>query len=396
LGITAVPTIRLENLSESQLRAYVIADNKIAECAGWDEEILAIEFETLLALDLEFDVTVTGFETAEIDLLVEHCDEDEDDLSELFPESHQYTPISKIGDLWLLGSHRLYCGDATKAQSYISLLGETKAQLIFSDPPYNVPIQGHVSGLGKAQHQEFQMASGEMTREEFTNFLRSVFDHLTNFSTPGSIHFHCMDWRHQQEILTAGHQYSELKNLCVWVKNNAGMGSFYRSKHELIFVFKNGSAPHINNVELGKHGRYRTNVWEYAGANSFHDDRMDELEMHPTVKPVAMVKDAILDCSQHGDAILDPFGGSGTTLIAAEQAGRIAYLMELDPLYMDVILKRYLKQTGVEPILEKTGQTFTDLISDKEQSINNNLSKAQSSSQENLPEELNIKEVSDD
>tara|TARA_R110000824_G_scaffold399102_1_gene603966 strand:- start:2940 stop:4370 length:1431 start_codon:yes stop_codon:yes gene_type:complete len=364
LGFTTGPTIQLKNLTEEQLRAYVIADNKLAENAGWDMDILAIEFQDLLKFNLDFDITITGFETAEIDLMIEPVNDEEftDDIPVPDVDNH---PITELGDIWILGGHRILCADATKQQSYERLLGNDKAQLIFTDPPYNVAINGHVSGLGKVQHQEFAMASGEMTQADFTEFLRNIFQNLIQFSTPGSIHFVCMDWRHLKEVLSAGESYSEFKNLCVWVKNNGGMGSLYRSKHELVLVFKNGTAPHTNNVELGKYGRYRTNVWEYAGANSFHEDRMDELTMHPTVKPIAMVKDAILDCSNHGDIVLDPFGGSGTTLLAAEQAGRRAYLMELEPTYVDVTLKRFLKTTDVEPVLERTGQTYTEVVLQK-------------------------------
>lgn len=371
LGMPTLPTIRLEGLSEAQIRSYVIADNKLAENAGWDEDLLALEFEYLSELDVEIDLTVTGFETAEIDLLIEACNEDEDVIDELLPESVDTQPVTKLGDIWLLGKHRIYCGDATKSLSYEKLLVDQKAQLIFTDPPFNVPIKGHVSGLGKNQHQEFLMASGEMSKAEFTEFLSSVFNPLIQFSNPGSIHFICIDWRHLQEIHEAGEVYSELKNLCVWVKSNGGMGSLYRSKHELIMVFKNGSAPHINNVELGKHGRYRTNVWEFTGANSFHDSREEELGFHPTVKPVAMVKEAILDCSNLNDLILDPFGGSGTTLIAAEQSGRIARLMELDPHYVDIIIKRYEKLFRVEAVLEKTGENYSEVAEERLSSTNN-------------------------
>mgnify|MGYP003624599224 CR=1 FL=1 len=360
LGIIKGPTICLTALSAAEKRAYVIADNRLAENAGWDQDILAIEFQNLIKLDLEFDLTITGFETAEIDLLIEPINDEEstDDIPVPDVDNH---PITQLGDIWVLGEHRILCADATKQISYERLLGDQKAKLIFTDPPYNVPINGHVSGLGKAQHQEFQMASGEMTEADFTGFLSTIFQNLIQYSSPGSIHYVCMDWRHLKEVLSAGESYAELKNLCVWVKNNGGMGSLYRSKHELVLVFKNGTAPHTNTVELGKHGRYRTNVWEYAGANSFHEERMEELSMHPTVKPIAMVKDAIMDCSNHGDIILDPFGGSGTTLLAAEQAGRRAYLIELEPAYVDVTLKRFLKTTDVEPVLESTGQTFTEV-----------------------------------
>jgi DNA modification methylase len=256
----------------------------------------------------------------------------------------------------------LICGDSLNPETYERLLDGETAQLVFTDPPYNVPIDGHVSGLGKVQHREFAMASGEMSVAEFTGFLKVVFQNLAAASSSGSIHFVAMDWRHMAEVLAAGQgTYSELKNLCVWAKTNGGMGSLYRSQHELIFVFKAGTAAHVNNVELGKHGRYRTNVWTYAGANTFSATRDDDLAMHPTVKPVAMVADAILDCSKRKGIVLDAFAGSGTTLVAAHRTGRRGYGIELDPLYCDVILRRLAKLTGLEAHHVATGRTFAEL-----------------------------------
>jgi DNA modification methylase len=314
LGIEKVPTIRLEDLTEAEIRAYVIADNKLAENAGWDRELLAIEFQGLLELDLDFDVTITGFETPEIDILIGELEaaEEEDDPADEAPELGDGVSVTKPGDLWLIGKHRLICGDATDPEAYARLMDGAEAQIIFTDSPYNVPIEGHVSGLGKVTHREFAMASGEMSEAEFTEFLATVFRNQARHSADGAIHFICMDWRHLGEVLAAGKSaYSELKNLCVWAKTNGGMGSLYRSQHELVFVFKAGNGPHINNVELGKHGRYRTNIWSYPGINSFGKDRDAELALHPTVKPVKLVADAILDCSKRGGIVLDPFAGSG-------------------------------------------------------------------------------------
>ena len=363
LGISHVPTIRLKNMSEAHLRAYVIADNRLAENAGWDKEVLAVEFQALIDMDLDFDIELTGFEMGEIDMLIEGIedatDEDEDDS---LPPIESGPSVSRVGDLWALGDHRLLCGDATQAESYRDLLAGEKAQMVFTDPPYNVPIDGHVCGLGSVKHEEFIMASGEMSEAEFTNFLKVVSGHMTSVSSEGAIHFICMDWRHLFELLTAGRDtYTELKNLCVWNKSNGGMGSLYRSKHELVAVFKVGTGKHINNVALGSHGRYRTNVWDYAGGSSFSADRADDLAMHPTVKPVAMVEDAIRDCSKRGGVILDPFVGAGTTFLAAERAGRRGFGMELYPKYVDVTLKRYQKVTGEEPLHLETGRTFNEL-----------------------------------
>jgi DNA modification methylase len=342
LGMTDVPVIRVDHLTPAQIRAYVIADNKLAENAGWDRGLLALELQEL-SVDLNFDVTITGFETAEIDLLIHDLDQQRPDEADDVPEVDRSAPaISRLGDLWRIGNHRLLCGDALNKNDYAKLLGAEKAQMVFTDPPYNVAIAGNMSGLGKRKHREFAMASGEMSSEEFTAFLQTALSRFREFSIDGSIHYVCMDWRHLRELSNAGlTAYSELKNVCVWSKTNAGMGSLYRSQHELIFVFKNGSAAHINNVELGRFGRNRTNVWTYAGQTSFGQDRNTELAMHPTVKPVSLVADAILDCSERGGAILDGFAGSGSTLIAAERAGRRGLGIEIDPHYVDTIIRRF-------------------------------------------------------
>lgn len=363
LGIGEVPTIRLDHMTEAQKRAYVIADNRLAENAGWDRELLALELQYLSDLDLDFDATITGFETPEIDVLIQGIDLDgTSDRADEVPEiDDSVPPVSRAGDIWELGDHRLLCGDATKAESFDSLLEWEKAQMVFVDPPYNVRIDGNVCGLGAIKHREFKMASGEMSESEFKEFLKTTLGHLATFSIDGSIHFVCMDWRHSFELTSVGRGvYSELKNLCVWNKTNGGMGSLYRSKHELVFVFKNGTDPHINNIELGRHGRYRTNVWDYAGVNTMRAGRMDDLAMHPTVKPTALVADAILDCSKRHGIVLDCFGGSGTTLLAAEKTGRRGYLMELDPAYVDVTIQRYQKFTGKVATHAVTGVTFAD------------------------------------
>jgi DNA modification methylase len=348
LKMADVPTVRVDHLTQAQLRAYVIADNKIAENAGWDRNLLAVELQELSA-ELDFNITVTGFEIGEIDILVGELNAgaDEDDV---VPEVDRSIPaVSRPGDLWQIGDHYVLCADALDAKSYGLLLGAKKAQMVFIDPPYNVPIVGNVSGLGKAKHREFAMASGEMSVREFTGFLAAVFANLARHTGKGSIHFVCMDWRHMREVLDAGeNQYTELKNLCVWSKTNAGMGSLYRSQHELVFVFKHGNARHINNVELGRFGRNRTNVWAYAGANTFGKERDRELAMHPTVKPLALVADAILDCSNRGGIVLDVFAGSGTTLIAAEKTGRRGRGIEVDPHFVDTIIRRFRETYDLE------------------------------------------------
>jgi DNA modification methylase len=347
LGLKEAPVIRLSHLSEAERRAYVIADNRLAEQAGWDKEILAIELEGLIALD--FDVQLVGFETAEIDLLIDEVqasDPNGADPDDVVPPAPS-NPVTLPGDVYALGRHRLICGDALKRETYHRLMGEDRADLIFTDPPYNVPIDGFAGGKGKAVRREFAMASGEMSKEAFEAFLETSLGAAASVTKNGAIAFVCMDWRHMGELLKAGLEvFDELKNLCVWTKTNGGMGSLYRSQHELVFVFKLGGASHCNNVDLGRFGRNRTNVWAYGGANAFSKDRNEELAMHPTVKPVALIEDAIKDVTRRGQLVLDPFGGSGSTLIAAERCGRTARLIEIDPVYCDVIVQRFETCTG--------------------------------------------------
>ena len=344
LGMETVPCLRIDHMSPAEKRAYVLADNKLALNAGWDEELLALELKELMEADMEFDISVTGFSITEIDGLVDGLAPEEagNPADDRLPDPDRVPSRCRLGDVWRLGPHRLVCGDALDPYVVEALMDGEKAQMVLTDPPYNVAIEGNVSGLGHTRHRDFAMASGEMTREEFTNFLSTAFANLAAHSMDGSIHFICMDWRHMGEMLQAGGaNYSELKNLIVWAKDNGGMGAFYRSRHELIFAFKNGSAAHINSFELGQHGRYRTNVWEYRGVNTLKAGRADELALHPTVKPVAMIADAIKDVSKRGGIVLDLFGGSGSTLIAAHRTGRRARVCELDPVYCDRILRRW-------------------------------------------------------
>jgi DNA modification methylase len=361
LGLAVVPTIRLDHLSAEQKRAYILADNKLALNAGWDPEILEIEFAELSAVDLAFELEITGFSTAEIDGYAEGAKNAPAADDDIVPEV-QSSAVSRPGDLWLLGSHKLLCGDSRDPASFATVMGSDRAQLVFSDAPYNVKIDGHVGGAGAVKHREFAMASGEMTRAEFIAFLQVVFRNLAAVSVDGSLHFQCMDWRHSWEMLAAGEAvYSELKNICVWVKDNGGMGSLYRSQHEMVFVWKVGDGAHVNTIELGKHGRYRTNVWEYAGVNTLKRDRMTELAMHPTVKPCALVQDAIKDASKKGDIVLDPFSGSGTTLIAAEKTRRKGRAIEFDPIYVDVAVRRWQGLTGKKAVLLSSGTTFEEI-----------------------------------
>jgi DNA modification methylase len=367
LGMEQVPTICLEDLTEGQIRAYVIADNKLAENAGWDTSILTIELQHLLNVDAEFDIAVTGFEVPEIDLLLSAGDA-KPDADDTFEVEENSSALTQPGDLWKLGKHRILCGSAIEEVSYSALMETKRAAVVFIDGPYNVPIRGNVSGNGAIEHREFAMASGEMSESEFTSFLSSNFKLLTQFSTAGSVHFVCMDWRHMGEVLTAGKQeYDSLLNVCVWAKNVGGMGSLYRSRHEMVFVFQNGKGKHRNNVQLGKFGRNRTNVWEYPSINSSSKsgDEGNLLALHPTVKPVQMVADALLDCSARGELVLDAFLGSGSTLIAAERTGRICYGIELDPLYVDTAIRRWQRHTGDHAIHAVSGKRFDDIAKER-------------------------------
>jgi DNA modification methylase len=368
LGMDQVPTIRLNGLTVDQVRAYVIADNRIAEKAGWDKSILAIELQHLLTIDSNLDVTITGFEIPEIDLLLSQAvaEPDPDDIFEIDQTNRA---VTKAGDLWVLGKHRVLCGNALDENCYRALMVSRRANVVFVDPPYNLPIDGNVSGHGSIHHPEFAMASGEMNAAEFVAFLSTTLRLLARHSANGSIHFACMGWRHAGQLLAAGNQiYESLLNLCVWAKSNAGIGSFYRSRHELIFVFKNGKGPHRNNVQLGRYGRNRTNVWEYpsVSAISRQGDEGNLLALHPTVKPVALIADALLDCSARGDIVLDSFLGSGSTLIAAERVGRVCFGMEIEPLYVDVAIRRWQRHTGDHAIHALTGKRFDDLAATSE------------------------------
>ncbi len=360
LGFSRVPVIRIDHLSKAQRRAYIIADNKLAEKAGWDRNILAIELQGLI--DVGFDAELTGFDVPEIEMILDAPRPAADNaVEEFIPDIAPTRIVTKAGDLWILGEHRILCGDARREDSFATLLGGSRAQLIFVDPPYNVKIQGHVSGNGRIKHREFAQASGEKTSTQFLKFLDDSLGLLAEHSVEGAIHFVCTDWRHLDEMLTAGRRaYRELKNVVVWNKTNAGMGSFYRSQHELILVWKHGRSKHVNNIELGKHGRNRSNVWTYAGANTFGAERLTDLAMHPTMKPVAMVADAILDCSRRGDLVLDSFGGSGTTLIACERTNRKARLIEIDPIYCGQTVRRWQKLTG-RIAVNAAGIPFNDL-----------------------------------
>jgi DNA modification methylase len=371
LGWKTVPAIRLTHLTPAQVRVFAIADNRLTENSTWNDKLLGEIFQDLTSLDLDFDLEVTGFSTGEIDLRIEEATAHPNggyDPADSQLEAADGPPVSKAGDLWILGKHRLLVGDSTDPTSYSTVMQGSRATVVFTDPPYNVLIDGHATGKGQIRYREFAMGSGEMTSGQFSYFLLTVLQLLTRHSLRGSLHFICMDWRHQLELLTAGNQvYSELKNLCVWVKSNAGMGSLYRSQHELIFVFKHGKSPHRNNIQLGQFGRNRTNVWNYPSISAFgrKGEEGNLQALHPTVKPVAMVADAILDCSARGDIVLDAFLGSGTTLIAAERTGRTCRAVEIDPLYVDITIRRWQKHCGDRAVHAISGKRFDDIAAER-------------------------------
>ena len=366
LGMTEVPTVRLDHLTDSQARAFALADNRLAENATWDDQLLATELKELSLLNLDFSLDVIGFDIAEIDMRIESLTPQvKTDEADALPPEQPGPAVCRPGDLWLLGPHRVYCGSALDPNTYASLMDGERAIMVFADPPYNVPIAGHVSGNGAIQHREFAMASGEMDPAQFAQFLAEAFALMAKNTTDGSLHYICMDWRHCGEMLAAGQPcFTELKNICVWVKDNAGMGSQYRSQHEFVFVFKNGHEPHHNNIELGRFGRNRSNVWQYPSPSAFgrSGDEGKLLVLHPTVKPVALVADAILDSSARTEIVLDPFLGSGTTIIAAERTGRRCFGLEIDPLYVDTIIRRWQQHSGQAAVHAHTGAAFAASI----------------------------------
>jgi DNA modification methylase len=362
LKLTLVPAICLDDLSEIEAKAFMLADNQLANRSSWDEPLLAAHLKEISELAVNFDLEATGFEAPEIDLRILALDDEALDPADSF-ERDQGPAVTRPGDCWLLNDHIICCASAVEPETYSHFPAELQAAAVFTDPPYNVPIAGNVSGRGKVKHREFVQASGEMTKPDFTTFLTQALQHAKARTKPGALLYCCMDWRHLAEMQTAGEACDlSLINLCVWSKTNAGMGTLYRSAHEFIFVFKHGNATHLNNVQLGRFGRNRTNVWHYPGANT--PGKRDALRHHPTPKPVAMIADALLDCTARGDYVLDPFLGGGSTLLAAERTGRKALGIELDPGYVDTAIARWQKMTRREARLAD-GKSFFEVMAER-------------------------------
>ncbi|MBT3392486.1 MAG: ParB N-terminal domain-containing protein [Elusimicrobiaceae bacterium] len=374
INLKTVPTVMIKHLSDAEKKAYRVADNQLCLVGKWDFDLLKLEFAEIEKLEnLDFSLDITGFETGEIDVILDGSLADKDKKLNEKDNTIPFIPkneiISKFGDIWELGNHKILCGDALQSENYKKLLGDKKADMICVDFPYNLHVDSFACS-GKIQHKNFAMAAGEMSSEEFQEFLNKNFKLLKEYSKNGSLHYAFMDWRHIKEIILAGTDiYEHYINLCLWSKDNAGMGSLYRSRHELIFIFKHGNRPHTNNVQLGSMGRYRTNIFEYPGVNSFGKNR-ENLKLHPTCKPVEMIKDMVLDVTNRGDLVLDSFLGSGTTLIASEKINRKCFAMEIEPLYVDTAIRRWQDLTGKSAVHVESGKTYRELLEIKKEKKN--------------------------
>lgn len=361
LELATIKAVRVSSLTEVDRRALTIALARLPELSKWDAGVLQTEFKELLSLDLEFDLhDLTGFTIGELDVILEDAvAADEPDPTDDIPEPPAPEHVvTRPGDVFMVGKHRILCGTCLEAEPYQNLLREDMARMLFSDPPYNIAIKGNVS----RKHEDFAMGVGEQSREEFTALLETMIRLSSHHLVDGGLAYLFMDRRHLLELQMAAEQAGlSLIDLCIWNKLSGGMGGLYRSQHEPIYIFKHGKAPHINNVELGKHGRYRTNVWDHRGLSSFGKGRDTALADHPTVKPVNLLAEAIKDCTRRGDVVLDPFAGSGSTLLAAERCGRVGYGIELEPKYVDVTVRRMETLTGKQAIHEATGLTFAQM-----------------------------------
>jgi DNA modification methylase len=355
LGNDQIAVVVCAGRDPAEIKALRLALGRIPQESGWDKTALKAEFESLL--ELGFDMDLTGFDAVEIDMALAIDEPSAGEVEDAPPPPSSGPPVAQTGQIWRLGPHKVACGDSRDATLMARLMDGENADLVLTDPPYNVPISGFVVGAGR--HREFAFASGEMTPAQFTEFLHDGLAPSVEVLRDGAIAYVFMDWRHLEELLGAVKALKlTMLNLCVWAKSNAGMGSLYRSQHELVFVLKKGAAPHVNNVELGKHGRSRSNVWTYRGMSSFGAERDELLASHPSVKPLQLVADALKDTSRRGDIVLDPFLGSGTTLLSAHRTGRRCRGVEFDPAYVDLIIARWEAETGKDAILASTGETF--------------------------------------
>jgi len=366
LGLRRVPTQRLSGLTDVQKRAFTLADNKISENAGWNREILVKELGELGALlePTEWDLSMTGFEAPEIDALFGDLGIDTPDPVEDLPPLEERA-VSRAGDLWILNSHRLTCDNARSGGGLDRLMDGVRADMVFADPPYGRKVSD-IQGRGRIKHPEFHEGSGEQTSPQYIDFLQKTLGNAARHSRDGAIHYICHDWRHTSELNAAAQTvYGEMLNLCVWAKTTPGQGSFYRSQHELIGVFRVGKEGHQNNICLGRFGRNRGNLWTYAGMNGFGAGRMELLAAHPTVKPVPLIADAMRDCTTRGDVVLDPFVGSGSAILAAEKIGRRGYGVEIEPRYVDVTIRRWEAFTKRDAVLESDGRTFAEVKAER-------------------------------
>lgn len=363
LGLKHVPTVILAHLSEAEQRALRLADNQIALVSECSLDLLALEAQVVL--DAGIAPMELGFEIGELDFVIEGAKKEKTQADDPVLEPDRTQPaVSRVGDLWIIGPHNILCSDARGPESFTTLMGDDRADMVLTDMPWNVKVDGHVSGLGKIKHREFPMASGEMDRERFTHFTTTVLQNQADFAKPGALVLEFIDWRSVAMMIGVGETiFDQLMNICVWVKPSGGMGSLYRSRHELVCVFRVKGGKHLNNVQLGKFGRNRTNVWEYAAPNGFGSER-ENLKLHPTAKNVEMLADAILDATNRGGLVLDPFLGSGSTILAAHRVGRVGRGIELDPYYVDLAVRRIAEETGKEAILTD-GRTFDEVAAER-------------------------------
>lgn len=358
-----VPVVRIDHLTEEQRRILAIFENKIAQESEFDEEALNLEFEELRLTEPELELTDSGFAIGEIDVLAGRTRTKAlDDLDYVAEEPPERPPITRPGDEWLCGRHHIICADSTDPEVIAQLAAGAKFRQLIADCPYNLPTRAFSSS---GRFGNFQMAAGEMDRTEFIAFLGRFLAAAIPQLLDGALLYTFMDAKHIGELLAAAEGAGlDYKQLLVWVKGSAGLGSFYRSGHELIGVFKYGQAPSQNNIQLGRYGRNRSNVLSYPGVMGTASGKR-ALTLHPTVKNIAMIADLILDASSPGDNILDSFGGSGTTMIAAEKTDRTAYLCELSPAFVDVTVERFNALGGEQARLKSTGQTFEEVRAER-------------------------------